>query len=110
MNSDADIVRRVNESYFRLNADIFHMMRERESPMEIIADGDLISFCEIAEKQKRSLPGVADDDLRPYLRALKQIGYRGFIFIEGNTDDPAAEIPISFKYLSDQISEVYSAP
>lgn len=109
LNAAADIVRRVDEPYFRLNADIFHMMREGESPEEIIAAGDLISFCEIAEKEKRSLPGVAGDDFRPYLRALKQIGYRGFIFIEGNTNDPGRDIPISFKYLNNQISEVYSA-
>jgi len=108
LNAAADIVRRVNEPYFRLNADIFHMMREGESPGEIIAAGDLISFCEIAEKEKRSLPGVAGDDFRPYLRALKQIGYRGFIFIEGNTNDPGRDIPISFKYLTNQIFEVYS--
>jgi sugar phosphate isomerase/epimerase len=109
LNAAADIVRRVDEPYFRLNADIFHMMREGESPGEIIAAGDLISFCEIAEKQKRSLPGVAGDDFRPYLRALKKIGYRGFIFIEGNTNDPDRDFPISFKYLTHQISEVYSA-
>lgn len=110
LNAAADIVRRVDEPYFRLNADIFHMLREGESPEEIIAAGDLIGFCEIAEKEKRSLPGVAGDDFRPYLRALKQIGYRGFIFIEGNTNDPERDIPIAFKYLSSQISEVYAAP
>jgi sugar phosphate isomerase/epimerase len=109
LNAAADIVRRVDEPYFRLNADIFHMMREGESPKEIIAAGDLIKFCEIAEKEKRSLPGVAGDDFRPYLRALKQIGYQGFIFIEGNTNDPGRDIPISFKYLTNQISEVYSS-
>ena len=108
LNAAADIVRRVNEPYFRLNADIFHMMREGESPAEIIAAGDLISFCEIAEKENRSLPGVAGDDFRPYLRALKQIGYRGFIFIEGNTNEPVKDIPLSFKYLSNQIAEVYT--
>ena len=110
LNAAADIVRRVDEPYFRLNADIFHMLREGESPEEIIAAGDLIGFCEIAEKEKRSLPGVAGDDFRPYLRALKQISYRGFIFIEGNTNDPERDIPISFKYLTNQILEVYAAP
>ncbi|WP_432708677.1 sugar phosphate isomerase/epimerase family protein [Pedobacter sp.] len=108
LNAAADIVRRVDEPYFRLNADIFHMLREGESPEEIIAAGDLIGFCEIAEKDKRSLPGVAGDDFRPYLRALKHIGYHGFIFIEGNTNDPVRDIPISFKYLTNQISEVYA--
>ena len=104
----AEIVREVNHPNFRLNADIFHMMREGESPNEIIEAGDLIGFSEVAEKQNRTLPGVMGDDFKPYLRALHKINYKGFIFIEGSIKNPDTEMPLAFKYLSAQIAEVYS--
>jgi sugar phosphate isomerase/epimerase len=108
LNSAADIVRKVNHPNFRLNADIFHMMREGESPKEIIAAGDVIAFVEVAEKETRSLPGVKGDDFKPYLVSLKQVNYRGYIFIEGSVKNAAVEIPAAFKYLSSQVAEVYS--
>lgn len=84
------------------------MMREGESPDEIIAAGALVAFCEVAEKQNRSLPGVMGDDFKPYLRALHKINYKGFIFIEGSIKNAATEMPVAFKYLSAQIAEVYA--
>jgi sugar phosphate isomerase/epimerase len=84
------------------------MMREGESPNEIIEAGTLIAFSEVAEKQNRSLPGVMGDDFKPYLRALHKINYKGFIFMEGSIKNAAVEMPLAFKYLSAQIAEVYS--
>ncbi|MFC3563179.1 sugar phosphate isomerase/epimerase family protein [Pedobacter jamesrossensis] len=107
LKSAAEVVRRVNHPAFKLNADIFHMMRENESPQEIVNAGSLITFCEIAEKEKRSLPGVMGDDFKPYLKALKEINYHGFIFMEGAIEHPETELPLAFKYLSNQLSEVY---
>lgn len=107
LKSAAEVVRLVAHPSFRLNADIFHMLRENESPQEIINAASLIAFCEIAEKEKRTLPGVMGDDFKPYLQALKQINYRGFIFMEGNIEQAERELPLAFKYLSSQISDVY---
>lgn len=106
--SAAEIVRSVNHPNFKLNADIFHMMREGESPQSIVDAADILVYCEIAEKQKRSLPGVQRDDFKPYLRALRKAKYKGYIFIEGNTDNPTTDIPLSFKYLTLQLKEVYA--
>lgn len=103
----AAIVRQVNHRSFRLNADIFHMMRQSEPPSDIIDNEDIVALCEIAEKEKRTLPGVMKDDFKPYLSALKTIGYKGYIFIEGSTQQPAVEIPQAFRYLSGQLNEVY---
>ena len=103
-----EIVRGVNHSNFRLNADIFHMLRENESPQSIIDNADVLSHCEIAEKQTRSFPGVMGDDFKPYLRALRKANYTGKIFIEGNTSDPVNDLPLSFKYLTRQLKEVYA--
>ena len=91
-----EIVRAVNHPNFRLNADIFHMMRENESPQSIIDYADVLAHCEIAEKQTRSLPGVMGDDFKPYLRALRKANYTGNIFIEGNTTNPVNDIPLVF--------------
>jgi len=103
-----EIVRGVNHSNFRLNADIFHMMRENESPQSIVDFADVLSHCEIAEKQTRSFPGVMGDDFKPYLRALRKANYTGKIFIEGNTSDPVNDLSLSFKYLTSQLKEVYA--
>ena len=108
LTSAAEVVRAVNHPNFKLNADIFHMLRESESPQSIIDARDVLVYCEIAEKEKRSLPGVQGDDFKPYLRALRKADYKGDIFIEGNTKNPNTEIPQSFIYLKKQVDEVYA--
>jgi sugar phosphate isomerase/epimerase len=108
LTSAAEVVRAANHSNFKLNADIFHMMREGESAQSIVDAADILVYCEIAEKQKRSLPGVQGDDFKPYLRALRKANYKGHIFIEGNTTNPGNDIPLSFKYLTQQLKEVYA--
>ena len=108
LKSAAEVVRAVDRPNFKLNADIFHMMREGESPQSIVDAADVLVYCEIAEKQKRSLPGVQGDDFKPWLRALRKAKYKGHIFIEGNTNDPGNDMPLSFKYLTRQLEEVYA--
>ena len=108
LTAAAEVVRAVNHPNFKLNADIFHMMREGEGPQSIVDAADILVYCEIAEKQKRSLPGVMGDDFKPYLRALRQANYKGDIFIEGNTSDPVNDMPRSFKYLTKQLQQVYA--
>ena len=108
LKSVAELVRAVDHSNFKLNADIFHMTREGESPQSIVDAEDILVYCEIAEKQNRSLPGVQGDDFKPYLRALRKAKYKGHIFIEGNTNNPGHDIPLSFKYLTRQLEEVYA--
>ncbi|ALW85259.1 hypothetical protein AUC43_09215 [Hymenobacter sedentarius] len=108
LTSTAAVVRAVNHPNFRLNADIFHMMREGESPQSIIDAKDLLVHCEIAEKENRTYPGVQGDDFKPYLRALRKAKYHGPIFIEGNTTTPGADLPRAFTYLTKQLTEVYA--
>ena len=103
----ATIVRGVGHPAFRLNVDIYHMMKENESPQEIINAKDLIVYCEIAEKEKRTLPGVTGDDFLPYLKALKQIRYSGPIIVEGRVTNLATEAPLAYAYLSAQLKEAY---
>ncbi|QPH41080.1 sugar phosphate isomerase/epimerase family protein [Pedobacter endophyticus] len=104
----AAIVKAINHPGLKLNADIFHMMRQQEPPSDIVDAGNLVVLSELAEVEKRTLPGVMGDDFKPYLYALKKINYKGFIFIEASTKNPAVEIPIAFSSLTKQLAEVYA--
>ncbi len=103
----AEIVRTVDHRNFRLNADIYHMMMENESPVEIINAGKLIVYAEIAEKENRTFPGVAKDDFIPYLKALKKINFKGIITIEGRSTNLNIDVPRAYQYLSSQLAQVY---
>ena len=103
----ADIVRQVGHKNFRLNADVYHMLKEGESPNEIRRAGDVIVYCELAEKEQRTLPGVAGDDFTPYLQALKDIGFKGPIVIEGKADNLPVAAPRAFAFLSAQLQRVH---
>ncbi len=108
LTSAAEVVRAVDHPNFKLNADIFHMSRGGESPQSIVDAADVLAYCEIAEMESRSLPGVKGDDFKPWLRALRKAKYKGYIFIEGNTNNPGNDMPLSFKYLTRQLEEVYA--
>ncbi|WP_051359844.1 sugar phosphate isomerase/epimerase family protein [Adhaeribacter aquaticus] len=102
-----EVVTKVNHPNFRVNADIYHMLKENESPLQIQDAGKLIVHVEIAEREIRSMPGVMGDDFRPYLKALKTIKYKGPIIIEAKVTDPVKEIPLSYQYLINQLQEVF---
>jgi sugar phosphate isomerase/epimerase len=103
LHDAAEVVRRVNHPNLRLNADIYHMMKEDEPAAEIVRAGKLIVYCEIAEKEGRTLPGVSKQDFSPYLKSLKQIGFSGPIIIEGNIQDLRHDVPQAFEYLTAQL-------
>ncbi|MFA6128938.1 MAG: sugar phosphate isomerase/epimerase family protein [Bacteroidales bacterium] len=94
------IAREVNHPNIRLLADIFHMMRENEGPEAILEAGDYLVHCHIAELKDRTAPGMAGDDFRPYFNALKQIGYRGGISIEGSWKNE--NLPKAYQVLAEQ--------
>lgn len=101
-----EIVEAVNSPRVKLLCDIYHMLKEDESPDEILKYGKHIVHCHIAEKESRTPPGVKGDDFRPYLRALKQIGYNGGLSIECfQYTDFNKEIKTGIEVLRKQISE-----
>lgn len=101
------IVKKVNHPNLRLNADIYHMLKEGEAPAIIAQTRKYLVHVEIAEKENRSAPGVAGDDFRPYLRELKKAGYHKKIVIEGRWENLAAVAAPALRYLQNQIDEVY---
>ncbi|TAE59617.1 MAG: sugar phosphate isomerase/epimerase [Bacteroidetes bacterium] len=102
-----DIVRRVNHPHLRLNADIYHMLKDSEGPEILLQTQKYLYHVEIAEKENRTAPGVEGTDFRPYLRALRQIRYRRMIGIEGRWETLAEVAAPAKTYLAGQIAEVY---
>ncbi len=102
-----EIVEAANSPRIQLLCDIYHMMVEDEPASEIVKYGKYIVHCHIAEKEERTPPGVKGDDFRPYLGALKQIGYQGGLSIECfKYDDFDKQIKTGLEVLKQQISEV----
>lgn len=101
------IVKKVSHPNLRINTDIYHMLKENEPPAMIYKARKYLVHVEIAEKNGRTPPGIAGEDFKPYLRALKKVGYHGNIVIEGQwADFPKMAAP-ALQCLQNQIDEVY---
>jgi sugar phosphate isomerase/epimerase len=100
----AGIVEEVDHPNIRLLADIYHMMMEDEGPESILEHGHLIKHLHIAEEEGRAAPGTHKEDFVPYFRALKEIGYKGRISIEGRWEDLATQAPTAIAYIHQQKS------
>ena len=102
-----EIIDAVNSPSFQLLCDIYHMLKEDEPADQIVKFGKHIVHCHIAEKQNRTPPGVAGDDFRPYLSALKKIKYKGGLSIECFVyQDFDSQSKKGIEVLQKQISEV----
>ena len=102
-----DVVRRVDHPNLRLCIDVYHMLKENEPASVILQAKGIAVHCDIAEKENRTPPGVAGQDFREYLQALKKIDYKGRIIIEARWNDLGAQALPAREYLKKQIDEVY---
>jgi len=101
-----ELVDAVGHPNVQLLADIYHMQRENEGPESLLRAGARLRHCHIAEKRNRTPPGTEGDDFRPFFRALKQIGYRGGISIEGRwSKDPTTDYSRAIATLRQQYAE-----
>lgn len=101
------IVKAVNHPNIGVLADFYHMACEKEDATAIVEAGHWLRHCHIAEKEIRSAPGVKGDDFTPYLKALKQIDYKGSISMECRWDNFNKEVKIAIEALKLQIKQVY---
>jgi sugar phosphate isomerase/epimerase len=101
-----DLVREVNHPQLCLMADLFHMLRNGENGDAIVNAGKLLRHTHIAEKEKRSPPGVMGDDFTPYFAALKKINYKGRISVEGTWTDMKTELPKAIETIRAQAASV----
>lgn len=106
VSEGACIVRRVDHKNIRLLCDLFHMTAEQETPQAIVDAGKYIRHCHIAEAAGRTAPGVDGDDFRPYLRALKKIGYKGCVSIECVWQDFGTQLPAAVAELRKQMNDL----
>jgi len=102
----AEAVRAAGHPHVMLLADLYHMLREDESPAAIERAGTLIRHVHVAEVAERTPPGVAGDDFRPFLRALARTGYAGAYSLECRWRDQLAEAPPGVAELRRQLAAV----
>jgi len=96
------LVSAVQQPNIGITADIYHMMRGDEPAQAIRDAAPFIKHVHIAEKEKRTAPGVAGDDFTPYLQALKDINYPGRISIESRWDSAEAQLPKAIETIAKQ--------
>lgn len=102
----ADIVNSVGHPAVRLLADNFHMMIENEPPTEIERFKDILEHVHISEIKRRAVPGTYGDDLRPYLQALKNIGYDKTLVLEPEWTNVNTEPELGLRTLRQQMADV----
>jgi sugar phosphate isomerase/epimerase len=79
-----NVVAPVNHRNIRVLADLYHMRVMGDTPEQLAKAMRWVGVVEMAERERRTLPGVAGDDFRPYLEALARGNYRGLVDIEGD--------------------------
>lgn len=103
----AEIVERVAHPSVQLLADFWHMQWENESPQEIVRWRHLLKHVHLSEYGlDRGEPARHGDDLRPYLRALRESGYEGGLVIEANWREVGPESRSGLAELRRQMAEV----
>jgi sugar phosphate isomerase/epimerase len=102
----ADIVAACDHPNIRLLADLYHMAREGDGPDALRQHGRWLHHVHVAEKEKRTAPGVAGDDFRPFLRALRDVGYRGAISFECSWTDLNTQAAGSLAAFRKQMEDV----
>ncbi len=103
-----EIAKKVGSPNVKVNADIYHMMQEGESPQSLINAGrKYIANVHIAENARRTPPGTDGDDFTPYFRALKKIKYNGSISIECGWGDFAKQLKPAIQEVQRQLLIAY---
>jgi len=111
-NALRDCLRYVNAAdhpRVKLVADLYHMMRENEGPDAILEAGSRIVHVHLAEKAKRTPPGTAGDDFKPYIAALKKVGFSGRMSLECNWMDFNVEVGPGLAAFKAQLATVSAA-
>jgi len=106
VDEGAEVVREVDHPHVRLLVDVFHMLRNDETPDAIARHADLVVHAHIAEKAERTPPGVAGDDFTPFLKALLDGGYAGAMSIEAQFSDLTAQAGPAIAELRRQLAAV----
>ncbi len=99
-----EICRACDSKSVKLMADFFHMnIEEPDIPASIRAAGDYVAHVHLADSI-RWLPGYGHTDFRSGFKALKEIGFKGYMALECHIPgDPKVELPKCAKLLKAQM-------
>jgi sugar phosphate isomerase/epimerase len=78
------LVAQVDHPNVRVLADLFHMRVMGDTPAQLAQAMPWVGAVELAEREKRTVPGVGGDDFSPFFREIFRGGYRGLIDIEAD--------------------------
>jgi sugar phosphate isomerase/epimerase len=98
------VVTAANHASIRVLADLYHMAVMGDTPADLDRAMPWVALVELAEKENRTLPGIAGDDFRPWFAALARGGYKGYISIEG--DGTPQQLATAFATIAHQSVEV----
>ena len=100
------VVAAADHPNIRVLADLYHMAVMGDTPADLETAMPWVGLVEIAERERRTPPGVAGDDFRPYFTVLARGGYAGRITIEANgTPD---QLTLAFATVARQAADVAS--
>jgi sugar phosphate isomerase/epimerase len=100
----ASVVREIGSPGVRLMSDLFHMhIEEPDTPAAIREVGDAIGHVHLADNTRKE-PGSGDIDFCAAFKALKDVGFAGYMAFEcGLTGPPDEVLPRSVAYLRECI-------
>ena len=103
----AEAVRRANTSGVKLLVDLFHMVRNGESPDDLARPevAPLIRHAHLAENRDRAAPGTHGDDFRPFFRALHRARYDRLLTLEPDWIDLTTQAARSVAAVRMQLAE-----
>ena len=103
----AALIRAVDAPGFKILSDFYHMQIEEVDIGEtLFRYGGETGYVQLGDGAARTEPGSLPFDYRPGFRALKKVGFRGWLTVESKaTDAPAAALARALKYLKEQWSE-----
>jgi sugar phosphate isomerase/epimerase len=104
----AEIIQAVGAPGIRTLSDFYHMQLEEKDIGETLSVyGKYTAYVHLADGVARTEPGSLPFDYRPGFRALKKLGYAGWLTVEsGATDNPEGALGRALAYLKRQWSEV----
>jgi sugar phosphate isomerase/epimerase len=91
----------------RLLSDFYHMQMEEQNITETLTRyGKYTGYVHMADGTKRTEPGSLPFDYRPGFRALKKVGYAGWLTVESRaSDNPESALARALKYVQRQWQE-----
>ncbi len=99
-------VKEIHHPALRMLIDLYHFDLENESLQNVTECGNSIRHVHIALPKIRSMPNPTDNyDYKPFLTALKETGYNGYVSVEASSGD-VADMLTANSYLNKLLREI----